>query len=291
MSLQLTPHVDANRVRPPLVVIQVTDEPAETMVTVERSLDGRIWQPVRGGLGTPMPTGGALILQDWAAPTGVRVWYRVTVDGVSQMPVETMISLPDGQIWIQDAFSPQNGIPTQADVLDAGASTFDANSFRSASWPQPFDEVQVLGASLPVESVGMRSRVGNVPIIIHALIAADADLLRALLLESGVLLIRGMNCELLPPSAFVALPDVVEVHRGNPHEVASFAANARLTREPSPLIAIAFWTWAQVNELVWQRLGLEATYGDVQAATLPATYDEILADPTLLAAVRTRPKG
>jgi hypothetical protein len=142
-----------------------------------------------------------------------------------------------------------------------------------------------MGASLPVESVGRRSRAGNIPLIIHTLAESDAARLRGLLFDSGILLIRGVGCDLLPANAFVVIPDIVETHLGNPHDVAMFAGHARLTREPSARLAIAFWTWEQVQDHVGETLGDNATYQLVQDTTEPATYDEIKADPTKLGAL------
>jgi len=280
----------SNPDQPPQIGVTVT-LPTGTRFSVERSTDGSILEPVRGASNITMPAGGQFFVNDWAAPIGIQVHYVLRVNGLIHSSTHTTVHA-HGISWIQDAFNPQDGIPVRIDRLHDGAGAYDPDSFRTAHWPQHFDEVQVLGATLPVESVGVRSRTGNIPLIIHTLIPQDANRLRRLLFDAGILLIRGVECDMLPPSAFVALPDVTEIHQGNPHEVATFTATARFTREPNPLLSIAFWTWRQVSNLVADRFGRDlngnpnATWQQVTDATDPATWAQITNDPNLIGANR-----
>jgi len=259
----------------PLVVFHVAGIPPGVPVTVERSTDRSAWVPVRGAVAHPMPEGG-WAGRDWAVPLGKPVFYRATVDGQVVGTAEIMVKT-NGDSWLQDAFQPRNGVKVKIDDL---SPLWGVDAFRQASWPLPVSTVQVMGATLPVESVGVRQRYGNIPLQIYAAIPADSGTLRRLLFQAGILLLRGAPCELLE-DAFVVLPDLTETHLGNPHEVAEFTAVARIVTEPSPLVEIPSWTYSAVETQVGQLLGA-ATYGQVKAKTGAKTYSDVTIDPTLI---------
>ena len=266
---------------PPSVSILVGGVPAGTRFTVQRFVEGDVWRNVHGATDVES-SGSAAPVHDWAIPLGVRVFYRVIVDGKPGARAETRIPT-SSQSWIQDAYSPRNGLRVSVRALDPYG--YGPDAFRQAAWPQPVSEVLVLGAAYPVASVGVRARQGNIPIEIACDSIGDASRLRDFLFTTGILLIRGAPCVLLQPFAFVVIPDLVETHLGNPHEVAVFTGTAMLVREPDESLAISMWTYDRVLE----QIPPGSTYDDVKRATGDITYDDAFANPHLVGGAQTRP--
>lgn len=273
---------------PTRVDFRITDQPSGANITIERSLDRHKWVPVRGATNLMMPD-GELRAEDWTVPLGRRVYYRLLVNGTSmgEAWVETQ---SDGVSWLQDAYAPHLGVPISVSRLDTTHDMYGTAAFRQATWPQAISEAQVLGASLPVESVAIRSRVGRVPIEIHALIPGNDERLRELLLTAGPLLLRGAPCDiadglasagLFAESQYIVIPEITETHPGNPHEIATFTGIARYTQEPPTVAAAAHWSWGDVIARVRDTLGPNVTWGQVQAATLPTTWGQVGQNPTL----------
>jgi flavin-binding protein dodecin len=186
-----------------------------------------------------------------------------------------------GVAWIQDAYQPRYGFPVRIDDLKPGVGLVGADSFRTATWPQPFDEIQILGDNIPIESVGVRQRSGGIPAEIYALTPNDSTRLRNLMLEAGILLILGGPCDLLSPVEYVIIPDLAETHLGNPHEVARFTGTLRVCREPSTQIHIPFWTWAQVEAMVADHHG-PITYQQLADYTGRLTHQQVRENPETL---------
>ena len=271
---------------PPQAVIQVTGLPEGTLFDVRRSTNGRDWTRVRGS-SQPMPEAGPVIINDWSAPTGSEVFYRIFADGLPIARSASIQIATGGMAWLQDGFNPQHGIAIRIESLDAGSGLWGLDALRNASWTQPVSSARVMGSSLPVDSIGVRSRAGQVPVVIHTLVSTDSNSLRDLFLQAGPLLLRGAPCEMLN-NEFIVIPDISELHLGNPHELATFTGTASVTREPSSAIRIPFWTWQQAEDSVEiKRPG--STYEDVHGMTGDATYADVQADPGLLTNPRSRP--
>jgi hypothetical protein len=262
---------------PPVVRISVTEIEPGTPIRIERSVDGASWSGVRG-VPNEMPVGDLFSANDWAFPLGRRVYYRLLSAG--KLSGIAHVEVLDGSAWLQDAYRPNHGVQIRPGVRGANDMFFGKNSFRSANWSQHSYEVQVMGASTPVESIGVRSRVGEIPVEIFAFEDRDSEQLRNLLFQAGPLLVRGVGCNLLN-NQFVVMPEVTETHRGNPHGITVFQGIARITREPSSEIRIGLWIYERAQEMVSQALP-GATYEDVHARTTPETYSTVQHDPTLL---------
>ena len=272
---------------PTRVSLVVSGEPAGADITVERSLNRADWAPVRGAVNLTMPA-GVLEALDFTVPLGRMVFYRLIVNGT---PVEygQVVTDSRGVSWIQDALAPHIGVAVSVAVLDAVTDVYGPDAFRRASWPQAVREALVMGAALPVESVGTRSRAGNVPIEIHAVIPVGDERLRELLLQSGPLLIRGAPCDmatglasvgLFSEAQYVVIPDVVETHLGNPHEVATFTGVARYTQEPRSAVLESAWTWGHVEARIQGRHP-GGSWNQVGGATGRLTFGEVHGNPAL----------
>ena len=261
--------------QPTSALLTVTGWPAGAAISVERSTNITDWFPVRGGVNLVMPA-GRLDVFDFAAPLTGRVFYKVWVNG--HVEAITQIVLSDDRTWLQDAFSPHRGVPVRLDRLDDANDAYGPGSFRAASWPQQVSEARVMGASQPVESIGTRQRVGNVPLEIWS---ETPSRLRDLLLTAGPLLIRNAPCGLLAPVQYVVIPDLREVHLGNPHKVAQFVGTARFTREPAPIIIHAAWTWGQKIARIRQIHGNNVTWRQVREATGSPMWAQVRDNPTL----------
>ena len=269
---------------PPRVALAVTGQPDGADLTIERSTDRVTWQPVRGATNLTM-SGARVTATDLGASFDQPITYRLLVNG-NELERATTTLPGTGATWLQDALAPQHGLAVTIGPSDLA---YGADSWRAASWPQPVSEAQVLGAALPVESVGTRSRVGLVPIEIVAMTGHDDAALRDLLLTAGPLLVRGAPCDLFDPTQYVVLPDLTETHLGNPHQAAVFTATARLVTEPSPHVYLAAWTWEQVLARIGALHGPTATWADVAAHTGDHTWAEVGANPTLWGGQTTRP--
>ena len=275
---------------PPMVVATITGVPVGRTVTVDRSWDdGNTWHPVRGAIDIPA-LGGSLVVRDWACPLNANTWYRATLTGdvvvwEDSGPAVAQITVQSDVAWLQDALHPRTGLPIELKPrLVKGSPMLAAGSFATAQWDQPVDEVTVAGAAYPVVSVGTRSRVAATPVELAAL-PGDMDVLRGLLRQAGVLLLRGAPPPVLEPIAHVTLAQVHEAWVGV-DKVAIVSAVARAVREPSPRIAIPFDTYDNIQEHVAARLGAGRTYDEVLAATPPGLrYNMIAANPRIIGTV------
>lgn len=278
-----------DRITPPVARITVALPPG-SIFSLQRSDDeGASWKPVRGATNVTAKT--VLSFYDWECPTEQNSYYRL-VDDHGQVIADYVkpFSLKgQGQSWISDAYNPRNGLPVKLRRL--GPNVYGKDAFREASWEQPYEETPILGSPDPLVSVGVRQRVGFIPIEI---VTDDAPALREFLFKTGVLLMRGAPCDLMQPYAYFVMPDVVETHLGNPHSgIAVFTGTAHQVQPPSALLAIPWWSWLDVAEHLDTTLGKGATWADVEYATGRQTWAEIANEPDLLGALggnRVRPR-
>jgi hypothetical protein len=142
--------------------------------------------------------------------------------------------------------------------------------------------VTVEGSDLPVASVGVRQRAGQVSLEMACEVFAEGGRLRKLLKSAGQVVIRGLPDDLLDPVAYVVVGDATERHIAS-GQIATWDLSVRQVRPQSLRVVVPYWTYDQVRQIVTDGLGLGATYADVLAAIpLGMTYLDAQRDPRIL---------
>ncbi|WP_263120862.1 hypothetical protein [Cellulomonas sp. RIT-PI-Y] len=265
----------------PQVGVTVDGLPAgvPSTVTVERSTDGRTWQPVRGALEDSVTGGG--FWRDHVAPLNIETTYRVsgpTLGG--QADTTANIYVPSDRAWLQDPLDPRAAVPITWLHGHDDAILILADTAASIARQQVADVVLPQGSRLPVASLGARRAPEGVLLHLRAMAAAQGELvrqLRALFDQAGVLVLRGMPIELdLDPVTHLISPAVQDSPVvGGVLGLREWQFESTQVRAPSPRIAVPWWTYDQVREL-WAGL----TYDAVSAARPGATYLDWLRDPS-----------
>ena len=268
-----------DRVTPPVAKITVAIPPGSVFSVQRSEDDGATWKYVRAA--SDQTANRVMSFYDWECPTDRTVYYRLVDDKgnlFSRDYVERFSLNGQGQSWITDAFNPRVGLPVKLRKL--GPNVWGKEAFRQASWNQPVDETVILGSPDPIVSAGVRQRIGNFPIEI---ISDNAPALREFLFNTGILLLRGVPCDLIDAYCYVVIPDVVETHLGNPHSgLAVFTGMALRVKPPSAMLTIPWWSWDDMINHVTAQLGEGATWADVEEATHNVSWADVDNDPSLL---------
>jgi hypothetical protein len=282
LSVEVLPDAGA-----PQVGVTVTGLPSgsSSVVTVERTTDGRSWEPVRGAVSESVT--GAAFFRDFVAPLNVETTYRLVTTATVTGATSASITVPSDSAWLQDPLSPRTAVAV-ACVRGADGLLLLSPSAGDIVREMPADVVQVQGARLPVASLGVRQAPAGVRLHLRALAAAQGALVAALseLVESaGTIVVRGLPADIpLDPVAHVIAPEVTDspVVGGLLGPRRDWVMSVTQVRAPSPRIAVPWWTYDQVKAL-WDGF----TYDDVIAARPGETYLDWLRDPTPLASSST----
>lgn len=257
----------------PQVGITVTglSPTSQSTISVRMSTDGLTWYTVRGA--DHLVVTGAVFLRDFVPPLNVLTTYQLVVHvGTTPTPTEATITVPSLTGWVQDPLNP--GSAVAVDCWGAGAGVMAlSDSFETLTRVQAVDAVQVIGARLPVASVGTRQAPSRVRVHLRALLPTQDTLatdLRTLLDTSGTLVLRGLPRDVpLDPVAHVVTGavDEVPVVGSLLGERNDWVLEVTQVRPSSLAIAVPWWTYDEV-EAIW----VPATYDEAKAARPGATY-------------------
>lgn len=256
-------------------------------ITVTVSWDGgATWNAVRGGTLTGIL--GSTFIRDYAAPLNTTATYKAVVTGGTTATWTTTVTITSAYGWIQDPLAPRNAVPLMVSGQSSSSAVMlIAPSFRSLTRAQPSDSATVLGARLPVASLGTRQAPSDVPISLRADIATQGALvnsLRTLFDQAGLLLLRGLPAIGLDPVAHVSAGDLAESAVTSSTLLGVYniwTLNVTQVRPTSTRIVVPWWTFDQVLALVQGQLsGGATTYTQVTSAQpVGKTYTQWLANP------------
>lgn len=275
LSVEVLPDAGA-----PQVGVTITGLPSgsPSVVTVERSTDGRSWDAVRGAVREAVT--GAAFFRDFVAPLNVDVTYRVTTTAAITGSSTSSILVPSDTAWLQDPLDPRTAVPVAIARGPEGVRLL-APSFGDLNRRMAADIVLPQGSRLPVASLGVRQAPAGVLLHLRAMAQVQGALVKAIteLVESaGTVVIRGLPASFgLDPVAHVIAPDVQDspVVGGVLGPRRDWVMSVTQVRAPSPRIAVPWWTYEQVRAL-WEGF----SYDDVLAARPGATYLDWLRDPS-----------
>lgn len=241
---------------PPGVRVTVSGVAATTTFTLTRLADGRT-QTVPGWLGKTFID--SYVETDWSAPTNRPVTYSLLVNGA--VVASATITLTTAYAWIQDPLQPDKNMPLALNGRVPGMATLDDKSLKSFDYKAPGTEIPIMGSSLPVVFGGQRMDASGVLHRLRTFTDTDAALLREIIREAPILLIR-------PLPKMTGLPALAYV-------------NGDVKREPFtthlPGGAQQYWTVTGnlVAAVMQAAITGSVTYDQVQQLLAGYTYDQV----------------
>lgn len=222
-------------------------------------------------------------------PVYTYAWSGTAHASYSSQYANQIISAPvtvtSPQAWIQDPLNPSSAVPV-AGVRADDSLLLVSGTAETITRRQAADLAQVLGADLPVASLGVRQKPSGIPLHLRAIAATQGALITAMasmLDTAGQLVIRGLPPSIpIDPVVHVIAPDVQDspVVGGLLGPRRDWVMTLTQTRPTTLRVAVPWWTYDQVKALVQAQVSPTATYDQVVAA-MPAgkTYTDWLATP------------
>jgi hypothetical protein len=241
---------------PPAVRVTVSAVAAMTTFTLTRLADGRT-QTVPGWREKTFID--SYVDTDSAVPTNRPVTYSLLVNGA--VAAAATITLTTLYAWIQDPLQPDKNMPLALSGRVAGMATLDDKSLKSFDYKAAGTEIPIMGSSLPVVFGGQRMDASGVLHRLRTFTDADAALLREIIREAPILLIR-------PLPEMTGLPALAYV-------------NGDVKREPFtthlPGGTQQYWTVTGnlVAAVMQAAITGSVTYDEVQQLLAGYTYDEV----------------
>jgi len=241
---------------PPSVLVDVSAIPAGSVTyTITRTVGGGT-ATLRGASKTTVlgTTAGAT---DYEAPFGLPISYAITTyanDGitVTGQAQSGQVLLDVDVMWISDPLSPA--------VSAACRGVKSPESFATLTYVMTTATTPTEGARLPTGLSGVRQAASGVPLVIIAQGAAEANPIRAVLLNASPFLLRlpvGWQVP-LPALPYCLAGQVQDSLFGGMYGRTHLSTTFDLVQPPGVNIAVPLRTWATV-------LAEASTWADVLA--------------------------
>lgn len=243
-----------------------------SVITVERSVDGRTWEAVRGL--EQRTAVSAIFVRDHACPLNVPTTYRLIVHSGPDVPAntETQITLPSETAWISDPLSPRTAVAVTVDKR--GTYTAIGGTGRSAGFGQVVDLASPAGATRPVASIGTRQFASQVPLILFNP-TDDQAAMQTLLMGAGEILVRGLPTWVpLSQPATVALGPVKVDLVGTGGRWTKWTLDVTEVAPSSLRLAVPWLSWNDVMAL-WPG----SKWSTLMTARPNATFIDWMKDP------------
>lgn len=263
LSVQAVMDSGAPRV---VVAVDGLDGSTPSKVSVERSSDGKSWEPVLGGWLAQAV--GAFQVTDHIAPLNVELAYRLTVDGPTVPDdLAASIRLDSDQPWLQDPLDPVTAVPVGVGRRP-GEQWLAGGTLSQATYTAGMDVSAVAGATLPVASAGNRLAGASIPLAITCP-KTSIHAVRALLAGGGPIVIRGFDHPLVEPGAWLAVGDVTATLFGIAQTWCEWSMTCQQVAPLSPHVVPAWITYDQMAAAL-QAVGIVNTYDALAAAAADA---------------------
>lgn len=254
--------------------------PGNAVLTVWRTAGGAR-EAVRGG--RALAAVDSAFVLDYEVPLGVPVSYEVEVtagpDTGAAVRAADLTVLSDCG-YIHDPLDPTVAVPVWAWRAPNGEPGLAGTAFRSLTRSADVATHNVMGSRLPVAIGGQRRAPSGVDLSVLTDAEAQNTRLRDMLDNSSVLVARTLPGWALPmpPVAYVALPEVVEVPltanlpAGAGRYLTRWEMVGQVVRPASAAVLIALFTYQDVEALF-------ATYAQKQASAGGGSYLDDLKNP------------
>ena len=245
------------------VEIDITGLPVGTATILVERVVGSDVRPVRGARDLTVAGTGALV-RDWEIPLGVEVTYRVVARNAAGGTLGTgfaQVELPGPTVphlWLSD--------PLEENSARLVVATNETDTERT--WGASVSQVVPFGRALPSLTVGSRARLSEWPLTLLTQTQAEADEMRAFMLDASFILIRPPANMGLPPLLYGSPASIVEV----PHPSGVSLWRMPLTVSGGPLVHIVAHAWTYGD---LEQLGL--LYGDLPS--MFPTYRDLQRGP------------
>jgi hypothetical protein len=223
---------------------------------------------------------GSDFLVDYETPFERVVSYDLEIlsgpDAGTSTPTQTVVLSPASGC-IQDPLTPGTAIPMYGDVGPNGEPALKGQALQSFEYATDMTLLQVLGNPDPVALIGQRMSANNVSMAVVTEAAQQTTLLRNLIMQSGVLLVRPLKSwgGQLPGCCYVGAKTVtelpVDVSWGG--SVTNWGLNTTLIAAPTMNVLVPIWTYGAVQALF-------TTYDQNQTALAGKTYLDVLKSPS-----------
>lgn len=250
------------------------------IVTVWRTADGERL-PVRGARKLEVVDSAFVI--DYEVPLGRVVSYELEVvsgadAGAVVPPAAVTVASSSG--YVHDPLNPTVVVPVWSSRAPSGEAVLAGTAFRALTLEAEVSYHAIVGARLPVAIGGARQAASAVDLSMLTDAEAQNTLLRDMLEDTSVLVVRGLPewiADAWPPVAYVSAPVVVEepltAHRpGVGKYLTRWTMEGRRVRGSSASVLISLFTYDDVAALF-------DTYDQKQAAAGSGTYLDDLKNP------------
>ncbi len=263
----------------PRVVVTISDlNPATDVVNVWRTADGTR-KAVRGARRWSIV--GSDTVTDYEAPLGRVLAYDLeVVSGVcAQAAVTTAtVTVTSSTWWIQDPLMPSTAIAVSSLTASDGSPTLSASAVKALEYAASVTIIPILGSSEPVALSGNRTIAGNVDFSLFTDAADQSALLRNLILQTPLLLVRPSGDRFSKPlPGLCYLSSAKPVEQPIPTTYSGTLTHWQLTGDlvaaPTMNVLVPLWTYGAVKAL-W------TTYQQAQTGLAGKTYLNVLQSPT-----------
>ncbi|URM86985.1 minor tail protein [Arthrobacter phage Basilisk] len=236
---------------------------------------------VRGGRGVEAIDSAYVI--DYEVPLGRLVSYELEVvsgadAGAMTAPASVTVASECG--YIHDPLDPTVVVPVYRTRAPGGAAVLGVRAWESLKRSADVELHQVIGSKRPVAIGGQRQVPADFPLDLLTDAEAHNTVLRNLMAEAAVIVVRGLPGWLgdaWPGVAYVAVPEVVEVpltagRGGAGRFLTQWTLQGQAVRASSARVLVALFTYQDVEELF-------ATYNQKQAVAGGGSYLDDLKKP------------
>lgn len=176
--------------------------------------------------------------------------------------VTASIQVDDPGVWLQDPLAPKSAVKVGVRYGTQGG-WLSGDSLAQATYTAKTDVITASGSRMPVAAYGLRQTASKIPLTVIAPIA-DLPAVHELLTTVGIVVLRGFHHPLLPAGAYLLPGDLsVKVLEGN--EYATWTMTAQVVQQPSPVLAVAWFSWDDAAKAPSVVLPEGYTWDDVAA--------------------------
>lgn len=265
----------------PVPHVQVTVDGAATSGTTVR-----VWREwggqravVRGA--DSLVVLGSDVIEDWEAPLGVPVTYRVEVLAGPDLTgtVAATVTLESASGWLSDPLDPTMGVPVSCGHDSDGKTVLTAQALSQWAWPDLGGVMHVMGDRIPVGYGPGAGGPTDVPLNVFTDTAEDTTRLANLLDSSAAqFCLRALpHWWPLPPLGYWRISRaLMPVNAFVGGTIWEWELTGTQVRPQTLKVAVPLWTYDEV-QTVWETL----TYDQVQASAdaLALTYTDVKRDP------------
>lgn len=225
----------------------------DSTVNVWRTTDG-VRQAVRGARGVSVD--GSAFWVDYEAPLNRVLSYTVEVTagaGVSDTGSPSGVSVASGDWWIQDPLVPESAMALGVTKGDGSMPTLTSAAVRELEYRAGVQVIPIMGSAQPIAITGQRLAASGVDFSMFTDAAEAATLLRNLLAQAVVLLVRpGPELDdILPGAMYLAVgaPKEMPVTVPMGGSLTRWELSGDTVAPPSMSVLVPVWTYGDVEAI------------------------------------------